>query len=514
MSSPPRAASPPSPAPIDADYDDCDSNIDAGESVLEVDTDAPGTATVVVSAGATAAAAADPVGAEAEAAEAEAEAEDKAGSKIETEKPFIVLSDADAANADAATTDDSTSTAAAAGDYSDAILDMDTDSLVATAAAANNSESTANDATDPASATAPAPVAAVGADSAVSDEEAARLLRRAEFEKAKAARAAEARATIRSLMEGAAEQMKGVVDKMRGAAPISGADSSSSDSDADADADGNDGDASAKKEKKVKPPKRVVSDKYPPFAQYVTPRAEDPTQCVAGGPLWTAVTPDNHVILLLTSDNNNNNGSDDNNTASASAGAAPEPRQRVEPLSRVGFSLTARYYPPYTSADTLAPPPLSADAATEFVSSGADEVDIMLGHAQSARGLEVALSALHVGDSALIRCSPSYGFPATKKPEEVPPAAPLEFAVTVGRCEKEPNAHELDPRGRLTWAESRRAVGQTLFQQGKFQAALRQYQRALTVLENQDLRARHPAEHKRLASLFLVNQVRALTCKP
>jgi tetratricopeptide (TPR) repeat protein len=329
----------------------------------------------------------------------------------------------------------------------------------------------------------------------------------------RAAADAEARAEIRKVIEKTAGKMRSAMDRLRsGRGPQSSESDAGSDADANADSDDADsddggdsaaaagGDCDANEEgtaasarKSVRGARRTVkslaseSEDYPPFAQYVTPSEADAALCAAGEPLWTAVTPDNHVIKRLVT-------------------PAPAGAPSVAALTRVYFTLTARYYPPYTAADVSAPPPLLEAASTVYVNSTPDEVDCMLGHAQAARGLEIALATLRVGDTALVRCSPTFGYTATRRPDDVPPSAPLEFLLTVTRCEKEPNAHELTADGRLAWAETRRPLGQQLVKEGRLQSALKQYQRALTVLEHADVQKQRPVEHRRLTSLFLTNQ--------
>ncbi len=119
-----------------------------------------------------------------------------------------------------------------------------------------------------------------------------------------------------------------------------------------------------------------------------------------------------------------------------------------------------------------------------FQSSLNEEFDFMLGQAQTATGLEMAVAHMSVGERAHVRCGHKSGYSATRRPPNVPADTPLWFDVTIERYEKEKNLHEMKSREKLDFAISRRAIGKRLFEAGKPQSAFKQYEKALTVVTN------------------------------
>jgi len=138
-----------------------------------------------------------------------------------------------------------------------------------------------------------------------------------------------------------------------------------------------------------------------------------------------------------------------------------------------------------------------------------EELDFTLGQATVPKGLEMAVCQMRAQQRALVRCGPSYGFSATRRPKHVPADACLFFVVRVLRWEKEKNLHQMDWADKLEYCAKRREWGRELFAAGKLETAVRQYDKALTVLDsvrNHEVDAATVAEKHDLMTTFLVNQ--------
>ena len=143
---------------------------------------------------------------------------------------------------------------------------------------------------------------------------------------------------------------------------------------------------------------------------------------------------------------------------------------------------------------------------TVFIDCPVEEVDFMLGHAQVPRALEVAVTTLRVGAVVLIRTGPSYGYSTTRRPKGVPEDAPLELLFGLTRVEKEKNLAEMSLEEKFAFVESRRVLAKALVAGGKPASASRQYDRAIHVLEDQEVEQKAGARKRAEMSILLTNQ--------
>lgn len=163
------------------------------------------------------------------------------------------------------------------------------------------------------------------------------------------------------------------------------------------------------------------------------------------------------------------------------------------------------------------PPPLArvyvelkgkASDGTYFVNTDHEEMDFIVGHATVASGLEMVLVDMKPGEVAAVRVGPDFGYSNSRRPSGVKAGDKLEFHVKLVRWEKEKNLHEMTDAEKFEYSKQRRVFGNELFEQKKFASAARQYEKALTVLENmgETLSTEQRTEKKQLQVLFLVNQ--------
>ena len=141
-----------------------------------------------------------------------------------------------------------------------------------------------------------------------------------------------------------------------------------------------------------------------------------------------------------------------------------------------------------------------------FVDTGVEEIDFILGHASQARGLEVALTAIAIGETARIICSPKYGYSPVRQPDVFShPGTVLEFIVTVHRTESTKNLHEMTLPEKLLYLNSRRELGRKLHKAGQYASASTQYEKALSVLDDKEVFKTSQLRRKILL-MFLTNQ--------
>jgi len=121
--------------------------------------------------------------------------------------------------------------------------------------------------------------------------------------------------------------------------------------------------------------------------------------------------------------------------------------------------------------------------AITFLSNLDEEYDFILGQAQVAKGLEVALVGMRMGERAILKMPASYGYSDTRRPKQVPANASLIFTVHLRRTEKEKNLHEMTIEDKLNFCDQRRDIGKELMKENKPLSAFRQYEKALQILE-------------------------------
>lgn len=121
---------------------------------------------------------------------------------------------------------------------------------------------------------------------------------------------------------------------------------------------------------------------------------------------------------------------------------------------------------------------------TVFLDSLSEEFEILIGRGEVAKGLQMALTSMKVGERAVITCSPEYGYSDLRRPDGVSKEDSLRFDVELLRHEKEPNLHEMSFEEKMSFAGERREVGKTLFGKKMHASALVQYKKAILVLED------------------------------
>lgn len=128
---------------------------------------------------------------------------------------------------------------------------------------------------------------------------------------------------------------------------------------------------------------------------------------------------------------------------------------------------------------------------TTFIDSGSDERDLILGQASQAKGVEIGLSTMRVGEHARLYMSSDYGWHnQNNKPELLRNNelnnVDMYYDIKVIRVEHEKNIFKMTLNEKLDYIEQRRILGKTLYEQHKYDSALRQYDRGLQVI-NQGL---------------------------
>ena len=154
-----------------------------------------------------------------------------------------------------------------------------------------------------------------------------------------------------------------------------------------------------------------------------------------------------------------------------------------------------------------------ADGRT-FLNYPVEELDFTLGQATVPKGLEMACCQMNTNEHSLVRCTPDYGWSATRRPKEVPADEHLFFSVRVLRWEKEKNLHEMSLDDKYSYAEARRLQGKDRFAENKPLTAAKQYEKALTALDsirNHEVSPQTVATKRDLLAMFLVNQAQSVT---
>jgi len=206
-----------------------------------------------------------------------------------------------------------------------------------------------------------------------------------------------------------------------------------------------------------------------------------------------------------------------------------EPIIDAKVLHRVYGTLVAKWYPrTIKDFDPVPAPPLPEGVdindpefnptryaacymgtnpeGTIFIDSPHEEVDYMLGHAQAARGLEVAIATMCVGETVLVRTTTGSCYSSARRPADVPPDAVLEFLFTLVRVEKEKNLHEMTFEEKMDFVAQRREIAKKLFAQGRPRSAARQYDKALTVLDDEEVVKKVHLDRLKEVAVLLVNQ--------
>jgi hypothetical protein len=105
-----------------------------------------------------------------------------------------------------------------------------------------------------------------------------------------------------------------------------------------------------------------------------------------------------------------------------------------------------------------------ADGGALFIDSDVvGEVGFILGRAEQAKGVEMAVCAMRCGERAELTMTAKYGYSRTRRPADVPEAATLVIDVTVVRFEKENNLHQMSVDDKFAFVEQRRVIGRALF---------------------------------------------------
>ncbi len=197
-----------------------------------------------------------------------------------------------------------------------------------------------------------------------------------------------------------------------------------------------------------------------------------------GGDRWKSISPDSHCMLC-----------------ELEAGDVDSPNAPI--LTRVYINVECR----------LADGTLCLDYPLE-------ELDFTLGQATVPKGLEMAVCQMRRNQRALVRCCSDYGFSSTRRPKNVPSDAHLFFLVRVLRWEKEKNLHEMNWEDKLSYCALRREWAKEMFASNKFDSALRQYEKALTVMDsvrNHEVDQRKVEEKRKIMTVVLANQAQSDT---
>jgi len=121
----------------------------------------------------------------------------------------------------------------------------------------------------------------------------------------------------------------------------------------------------------------------------------------------------------------------------------------------------------------------TAADGTEFLSAPFEEVSFLLGRGFFAKGLEMSVATMLVGEKALVVIKdPEYGYSEQHMPETLPKenVFPLTFEVALHYCEKEYNAFKGDDLNkRYECCQGKRKRGNDLFKLKKYETALQFY---------------------------------------
>eukprot|EP00474_Spongospora_subterranea_P010247 CRZ10705.1 hypothetical protein [Spongospora subterranea] len=116
-----------------------------------------------------------------------------------------------------------------------------------------------------------------------------------------------------------------------------------------------------------------------------------------------------------------------------------------------------------------------------------EEVDFCLGRSETARGLEMCLGTMKIGERAIVSCTSEYGFNDANRPAgmQLPSTScTLLFDVTLHRWETESNLWDISDGDRFSIAKRHRQIGNEQYTQGKFTSSIRSYKRSLAALES------------------------------
>lgn len=123
---------------------------------------------------------------------------------------------------------------------------------------------------------------------------------------------------------------------------------------------------------------------------------------------------------------------------------------------------------------------------TIFIDSGADERDLILGHGTLARGMEIGLSTMYIGEHSRFYMNSTYGWSNNNKnrPDllQRDDVRDMYYDIHVVRQEFEPNIHQMSINDKINYIVERRELGKQLYSEQKYQSSLRQYDRAIHVI--------------------------------
>jgi len=150
-----------------------------------------------------------------------------------------------------------------------------------------------------------------------------------------------------------------------------------------------------------------------------------------------------------------------------------------------------------------------------FLDSTQEEFDFLIGRGEVALGLQMALSTMLPGERARVHCGAKFGYSDARRPAGVPPNTPISFEVTFLWSETEKNLHEMSMEDKVDFIKRRREIGKRQFKDGRVASALKQYEKALTVIGD-GLRPEgdsDPALQQELRQLWLMHLTNAALCK-
>jgi len=152
---------------------------------------------------------------------------------------------------------------------------------------------------------------------------------------------------------------------------------------------------------------------------------------------------------------------------------------------------------------------------TVFLDSTQEEFDFLIGRGEVALGLQMALSTMLPGERARVHCGVKFGYSDARRPAEVPPNSPISFEVTYLWSETEKNLHEMSMEDKVDFIKRRREIGKRQFQEGRVASALKQYEKALSVIGDglEPEGEPNPALQQELRQLWLVHLTNAALCK-
>jgi peptidylprolyl isomerase len=176
------------------------------------------------------------------------------------------------------------------------------------------------------------------------------------------------------------------------------------------------------------------------------------------------------------SDNNNNNNEEelkdewidvsikqDGGVKKIILQAAPEDASGPPP---VGNEVTAHY------TGTLASDGSKFDSSVDR----GKPFKFTLGQGQVIQGWDEGFASMKVGEKAMLKITPDYGYGKSGSPPKIPANATLHFEVELlGFKEKQKQKYEMTQNERLECAKKLKAEGTELFQQQKFSEAVLKY---------------------------------------